>query len=90
MLSSALKPFNLAPLPADTELGVTLRSLALSRLQTSADYATQSEINASSAMLAALQEMSSRVHLLATEKPMPLRGNPFSLKIVESWVASAI
>ena len=90
MLAPALKPFDLAALPVDTELGVTLTSLALTRLQTSANDATQSEMNASTAMLAALQEMSSRVHLLATEKPMPVRGTPFSLNVVESWIASAI
>jgi hypothetical protein len=39
-------------------------------------------------MLDALREMSSRVHLLATEKPMPIRGDPFSLKLVEDWVQS--
>lgn len=90
MLSPALKPFNLVPLPVDPKLRDTLRSLALTRLQTSADDVTQSAMNASAAMLAAMQEMSSRVHLLATEKPMSIRGNPLSLKIVESWVASAI
>ena len=39
-------------------------------------------------MLDALREMSSRVHLLATEKPMPIREAPFSLKLVEDWVQS--
>jgi len=39
-------------------------------------------------MLDALREMSSRVHLLATEKPMAIREAPFSLKTVEDWVES--
>jgi hypothetical protein len=90
MLAPALKPFNLTALPVDTQTRDTLRTLALSRLETSAEDASQSEMNASSAMLAALKEMSSRIHLLATEKPMRVRGNPLSLKVVESWVASAI
>lgn len=90
LLTPALKPFGLTALPVDGELRDTLRTLALSRLQVSAEDAAQGESSASSAMLAALQEMSSRVHLLATEKPMPIRGNPFSLKIAESWMASAI
>jgi hypothetical protein len=37
-------------------------------------------------MLDALREMSSRVHLLATEKPMSIREAPFSIKLVEDWV----
>ena len=90
MLTPALKPFDLTPLPADAQLRDTLQALALGRLQTSAEDASKRETDASSAMLSALEEMRSRVHLLATEKPMPIRDNPFSLKIVESWVASAI
>jgi hypothetical protein len=89
MLSPAFRPFNLTALPEDGQTRDTLRALALSRLESSADEAKQREMKASSAMLAALQEMSARVHLLATEKPMRTRGNPFSLNIVESWVASA-
>lgn len=90
MLVPALRPFNLTALPVDSQNRDTLRTLALSRLEARAEDASQSAMDASAAMLAALLEMSSRVHLLATEKPMPLRGNPFSLKTVESWVASAI
>ncbi len=90
MLEPALKPFNLSALPLDGKLRDTLLALEISRLQSSADDASQQELKASEAMLAALKEMSSRVHLLATEKPMLTRGNPISLKIVESWVASAI
>jgi hypothetical protein len=90
MLSPALKPFNLTPLPATKQLQDSLKSLALSRLQNSAEEAIKKEVDASSAMLTALREMSTRIHLLATERPMPIRGNPFSLKLVESWAASAI
>jgi hypothetical protein len=90
MLTPALKPFNLTPLPATKQLQDSLKSLALSRLQSKADEAIKKEVDASAAMLEALREMSTRVHLLATERPMPARGNPFSLKIVESWAASAI
>jgi hypothetical protein len=90
MLSPALKPFNLTPLPATKRLQDSLKTLALSRLQNSAEVAIKKEVDASSAMLTALREMSTRIHLLATERPMPIRGNPFSLKLVESWAASAI
>jgi hypothetical protein len=90
MLTPALKPFNLTPLPATKQLQDSLKVLALSRLQNSAEVAIKNEAEASSAMLTALREMSTRIHLLATEQPMPIRGNPFSLKLVESWAASAI
>lgn len=90
MLQPALKPFGLSPAPPDEHLQSLLRTLAENRLETSAEEANKREVDASTAMLKALQEMSSRVHLLATEKPMPLRGNPFSLKVVESWAASVI
>ncbi len=90
MLEPALKPFALTPLPPSQQLQASLKSLALSRLQSTADENAQKEVNASAAMLAALREMSSRVHLLATDRSMPIRGNPFSLEIVESWISAAI
>lgn len=90
MLGPALKPFNLSVLPLDGKIHDELVALEVSRLKSSADDASQQELKVSEAMLAALKEMSSRVHLLAAEKPMHTRGNPISLKIVESWVALAI
>jgi hypothetical protein len=88
MLAPALKPFDLTSLPPGSALQASLKTLALSRLQRATERATRKEEGASAAMLACLREMSSRVHLLAIEKPMPLRGNPFSLKLVEDWAQS--
>lgn len=88
MLTPALKPFSLSALPSNASMQASLKPLALSRLDTATAAATQKEERASTAMLDALREMSSRVHLLATEKPMPIRGDPFSLKLVEEWVQS--
>ena len=88
MLSPALKPFSLSALPSNPTLQMQLKPLALSRLDTATNTASQKEERASAAMLDALREMSSRVHLLATEKPMPNREAPFSLKLVEGWIQS--
>ena len=88
MLNPALKPFGLSSLPTSPALQTTLKALALARLKHSTEDETQQEETVSTAMLACLREMSSRVHLLATEKPMHLRGNPFSLKLVEDWAQS--
>ena len=90
LLQPALKPFDLSAAPADPQLQSTLRSLVESRLDTSAESVGRRQAEASDAMLKALKEMSSRIHLLATEKPMPFRGNPFDLNVVESWAASII
>jgi hypothetical protein len=88
MLTPALKLFSLSALPSNPTLQAQLKPLALSRLDTATDSAARKEERASAAMLEALREMSSRVHLLATEKPMPIRQAPFSLKLVEDWVQS--
>jgi len=88
MLSPALRPFDLTALPPSTSMQTSLKTLALSRLQQATEEATKKDESASAAMLASLREMSSRVHLVATEKPMPLRGVPFSLKLVEDWAQS--
>ena len=86
MLAPALKPFSLAALPSNATLQTQLKPLALSRLDTATTAAVRKAEKASTAMLDALREMSSRVHLLATEKPMPIRDAPFSLKLVEDWI----
>jgi hypothetical protein len=86
MLAPALKPFSLSAVPSNSTLQAQLKPLALSRLDTATDIAVKKEQRVSSAMLDALREMSSRVHLLATKKPMAIREAPFSLKLVEDWV----
>lgn len=88
MLAPALRPFGLGSLPPSSALQTSLKSLALSRLQASASAATRREEVASEGMLAALHEMTTRVHQIATEKPMPLRSVPFTLKAVENWAES--
>jgi hypothetical protein len=88
MLAPALKPFHLTALPPSASMQTSLKTLALSRLQHATEEATEKDESASAAMLASLREMSSRVHLVATEKPMSLRGAPFSLKLVEDWAKS--
>lgn len=88
MLAPALKPFGLTALPPNASMQASLKTLALSRLQHATEEATKKDESASAAMLASLREMSSRVHLVATEKPMSLRGTPFSLKLVEDWAKS--
>jgi hypothetical protein len=88
MLAPALRPFDLTALPPSMPMQASLKTLALSRLQHATEEATKKDESASAAMLACLREMSSRVHLVATEKPMSLRGTPFSLKVVEDWAQS--
>lgn len=90
LILPALKPLGLTPLPANATLRTTLKPLAVENIQAAAKDAIQQQQAASDSMLDGLKEMSARIHTLATEKPMPLRGAPFSLKIVESWVAAAI
>lgn len=88
MLSPALKPFSLAALGSDPKLPQSLKPLALSRIDATTTDTTQKAEKASAAMLDALREMSSRVHLVATDKPLAVRSEPFSLKLVEEWIES--
>ena len=86
MLTPALRPFDLVPVPASPQLQGSLRQLALSRLDAKVEAGTSREMEASAAMLAALEEMSARVHTLATGHPMAARSDPFSLHTVEEWL----
>ncbi len=88
MLTPALKPFGLSASAPSAALRASLLKLMSSRADAATGQATQQEEAASTAMLKSLQEMSSRVHLLADGKPMKLRGAPLSLSTVERWAES--
>ncbi len=86
MLAPALRPFDLTPVPASPQLQGSLRQLALSRLDAKVEAESSREMEASLAMLAALEEMSARVHTLATGHRMAARSEPFSLHTVKEWL----
>lgn len=88
LLSPALHPFRLAPVPVDTGMQATLRVLAKARLTQTADELSRREVTAADGMLLALQQMRARIHLLATGKPMRSRGDPVSLQDVQIWLKS--
>lgn len=88
MLSPALKPFGLTATPPSAALQASLKQLAKDRLKGQTAQATRREEAASAAMVDSLNEMSKRVHALATDNKMPVRGEPTSLKQVKEWVES--
>ncbi len=88
LLDPALKPYDLQLLSPNPQMQEALRNLALVRVQTKSEEALRTEAEASSAMLASLREMNSRVHLLADGHHMIMRGNPPALKLVQTWAAS--
>lgn len=93
LLSPALQPFGLSPATTELAAGApaqnlsaVLNSYAQQQLSTQAASLEAAQTKASDGMDQALQEMSKRIHALATENAMSLRGSPVSLADVDAWV----
>ena len=89
LLTPALQPFGLSPSAASPEqsLSTVLNSYARQRITTRTVSQTAAQQKASEGMDQALQEMSKRMHKLATERAMSLRGDPVTLPDVENWLS---
>lgn len=89
LLIPALQPFGLSPPAVSPEqnLSTVLNGYARQRIATRTVSQTAAQQKASEGMDQALQEMSKRMHKLATEKAMPSRGDPVTLPDVENWLS---
>ena len=94
LLTPALQPFGLSPatvVPAAStaaqDRSTVLSKYAQQQLATQAAAQEAAQRKASEGMDQALQEMSKRIHTLATEKAMPSRGSPVTLADVEAWAS---
>lgn len=89
LLTPALQPFGLSPTAVSPKqnYSTVLNGYALQQIATRTVSQTAAQQKASEGMGQALQEMSKRMHKLATDKAMPLRGDPVTLPDVETWLS---
>jgi hypothetical protein len=83
---SSLQPFGLSPAIGRAQTKEAMEPYLTAQIN--ADYKLRMEdaTKATEALSAALKEMDARVNLVAHDKPMSLRQEPFSLAEVKSWV----
>jgi hypothetical protein len=87
LLHPALKPFDLAPAAAAAaSINTSLEGYLQQSLASQATEREASQHKATEGMDEALQEMSKRIHQLATEKSLLAIGNPPTLADVEAWL----
>ncbi|HTV06268.1 MAG TPA: hypothetical protein VME86_12940 [Acidobacteriaceae bacterium] len=86
-LSVVLSPYGLTPQLTDPTLRRSvLQILAAHVDQKSAALVTAQE-TATTNMEKSLSEMASRIHLVATDKPMAIRTAPITLSEVQNWIS---
>lgn len=86
-LSAVFGPYGLTPQLTDSTLkSKVLAALALQIDQKSAALATAQQ-TATTNMEKSLGEMASRIHLVATDKPMAIRSAPITLADVQNWIS---
>jgi hypothetical protein len=87
MLKPALDPFGLMPSVPAADLNTKLAPLVKQQISSRQVAVATSYSNASDAMSKSLQEMSQRIHLVATDKPMVFRIPPVTIASVEQWAS---
>lgn len=86
IIQVAMEPYGLTPQVTDAELRKGLRTLAEERITAREDHMIAQQQNVSRDLEAALKEMSSRIGLVAADKPMSFRLAPLTLENVKKWV----
>ena len=86
-LKVALDPLGLTPSVASPELKAELAPLTKQQITARAAALNDAYVKATGAMMASLQEMSQRIHLVAEDKPMVFRVPPVTIATVEQWAA---
>jgi hypothetical protein len=87
LLTPALEPFNLTPQLEDGPSAAALDQYALTEIGKQSAALNAAQQKASDAMQEALEEMTKRLHQLATEKTLGARGAPITLDDVEQWLS---
>lgn len=86
-LAAVFSPYGLTPQITDPALKSKVQAVMIAQVdQKSAALATAQQ-NATTSMEKSLTEMASRIHLVATDKPMAIRAAPITLAQVQSWIS---
>ena len=86
-LNAALSPYGLTAQLTDPTLKASIDNVVAAQIDQKATALATAQASASTSMEKALAEMASRIHLVATDKPMAIRTAPVTLADVENWIS---
>jgi len=87
-LNAALSPYGLTAQVTDPDLKAKIDAVLVAQVDEKAESLSTAQKAASANMEKALTEMASRIHLVATEKPMAFRSSPMTLAEVQKWAST--
>lgn len=86
-LNAALSPYGLSAQVTDATMRKQLDTVLAAQVDEKSTALTAAQQTATTNMEKSLTEMASRIHLVATDKPMAFRAAPPTLAEVQSWIA---
>lgn len=86
-LNTVFSPYGLTPQITDPALKSKVQAILAAQVDQKSAALASAQQSASTNMEKSLAEMASRIHMVATEKPMAFRTAPVTLTEVQSWVS---
>jgi hypothetical protein len=87
-LNAVFAPYGLTPQLSDPTLRSKVQTVLAAQVDTRASALAAAQEKATEDMEKSLIEMASRIHLVATEKPMAIRTAPVTLNDVQKWISA--
>jgi hypothetical protein len=87
-LDTVFDPYGLTPQLSDPTLKSKVQTVLAAQVDTRTTALAAAQEKATEDMEKSLTEMTSRIHLVATEKPMAIRTAPVTLNDVQKWMSS--
>jgi hypothetical protein len=87
-LNAALSPYGLAAQVTDPTLKSKVQEIFVAQVDQKSAVLAAAQQTATTNMEKSLTEMASRIHLVATDKPMAIRAVPITLTEVQKWISS--
>ena len=86
-LSAVFSPYGLTPQLTDPTLKANVQTILTAQVDQKSAALASGQQTATTSMEKSLSEMQSRIHLVATDKPMAIRAAPITLADVQNWVS---
>jgi hypothetical protein len=87
-LNAVFSPYGLTPQLTDPTLKGKVQQVLAGQVDQKSAALAEAQQTATTNMERSLTEMASRIHLVATDKPMAIRAAPITLTEVQNWISS--
>lgn len=86
-LNAVFSPYGLTPQLTDPTLKSKVQQVLSAQVDQKSEALAAAQQTATTSMEKSLSEMASRIHLVATDKPMAIRAAPITLTEVQNWIS---